>query len=126
MNDDTLLHRQVHPAWVKDNRATSQTFRPTPKDKDMLSVHDGDRIDAESAWLRYTRQGWLSYGVVAVKQGECTRHGLGVIPDPQPESPEHALIDCTALSRSRMRQVARRMTQMANERSWQFRPQDPP
>lgn len=123
MNSNTLLHRQVHPNWIMEGRATSQTFTPTPKDENRLSVHDGDRISAESAWELYTRQGFRSYGVLAVTKGECDLCDLGVVPDPLPESPEHILIDFTGKSRNRAKRVAQRLTRMASARGWMFRPQ---
>lgn len=33
-----LLHRQVHPNWIRDGRITSQAFRPTKKDDNKLSI----------------------------------------------------------------------------------------
>ena len=56
MTDDTLLLRQVNPAWIQDGRITSQVFRPTPKDSKRLSVYDGDQISAEDAWSHYVRE----------------------------------------------------------------------
>ena len=32
MNQDTLLHRQVHPNFTRNGEATPQAFTPTPKD----------------------------------------------------------------------------------------------
>jgi len=40
VNDSTLLHRQVNPAFVQSGRVTSQAFKPTPKDQGLLSVYD--------------------------------------------------------------------------------------
>ena len=126
MNVETPLYRQVHPGWIRDGIATSQTFRPTSKDIGMLSVHDGDRITAAATWERYVAQGMESFGVLAVTKGECERLGLRVIPDPLPESPEHVLIDFTGLNRSRTRQVARLMARMATARGWLFRSHETP
>jgi hypothetical protein len=60
MQNSTLLHRQVHPAWVQDNQLsaqvfeteianiqtgiTSQVFSPTPKDDNQLSVYNGENL----------------------------------------------------------------------------------
>ena len=38
MNENTLLLRQIHPAFIQQNTITSQAFRPTPKDEKLLSV----------------------------------------------------------------------------------------
>jgi hypothetical protein len=44
MTEATLLLRQVHPSFIQHGRVTSQVFRPTLKDKRLLSVYDGDLI----------------------------------------------------------------------------------
>ena len=38
-DDDEVLFRQVHPAFVRDGRPSSQAFRPTPKDEGSLPSH---------------------------------------------------------------------------------------
>ena len=53
MTDDTLLLRQIHPSFVQSGRVTSQAFRPTPKDEFLLSVYDGDRIEAQASWRHF-------------------------------------------------------------------------
>ena len=83
MNDDTLLHRQVHPNFVDSHgETTSQAFRPTPKDKNQLSVYDGNLISAENAWKHYTNDLQLrSIGVMSVSVAECRTLELPVVPD---------------------------------------------
>lgn len=72
MKEDTLLLRQVNPAWVQNGRITSQVFRPTPKDAKRLSMYDGDLISSENAWQHFTEILKLSsVGVTAVSVVEC-------------------------------------------------------
>ena len=47
MTDDTLLLRQVNPAWIQAGRITSQIFRPTPTDQD-----EGQATDASGRGAR--------------------------------------------------------------------------
>ena len=47
MTDDTLLLRQVNPAWIQAGRITSQVFRPTPTDQD-----EGQATDASGRGAR--------------------------------------------------------------------------
>jgi hypothetical protein len=120
MNDDTLLHRQVHPSWVQLGRATSQAFRPTPKDERKLSVYDGDQISAEAAWKHYTNQlAQESVGVMAVSVGECFNEQLQVVPDPTP-CPEHTLIDFSNLTENQIRKKSKRLQVAAQKRGWQY------
>ena len=121
MNANTLLYRQIHPTWVQEGRATSQAFRPTPKDDYRLSVYDGDQITAEAAWNHYTLK-LPSVGVMAVTVAECQRQQLAAISDPLPGFSEHALIDFTGLTANQARRTARQLTRIANARGWQFRP----
>ena len=85
MNDETLLLRQVHPGFVRNERVTSQAFTPRPSDGNRLSVYDGDQIEPEAAWRHYTTlQSLESAGVMAVTLAECTALDLPVRSDPEP------------------------------------------
>ena len=121
MDSDTLLWRQVHPSWVQANRATSQAFRPTPKDQGRLSVNDSGQIGAEDAWREYTVK-FSSSGVLAVTFGECQELGLQLIPAPIADSPSHMLLDFRPFSGGEQRKIAGILASRANDRGWQFRP----
>lgn len=124
LNSDTLLYRQAHPNWIRDDFPTSQAFTPTPKDELRLSAYDGDGVSASSSWEHYTSQGLLSSGVAAVTLEECEWLGLNVILDPLPDSPHHVLIDFSGLSSGQRKRRAQRLTDMAEARGWLFRPED--
>ena len=121
MNDDTLLHRQVSPAWIQAGHITSQVFRPTPKDQKKLSVYDGDLISAEDSWIHFTdMQGFESFGVMSVTVEECQSLELSVQPEPEP-FPEHAIIDFGDLGENQIRKKAKRLKAAAETRGWQYR-----
>ena len=122
MNQDTLLHRQAHPSFVRDGYPTSQAFTPTRKDNDRLSVYDGDMISAALAWEHYTKSlGYVSSGAVSVSVAECEATELPVYSDPA-DFPEHALIDFRGLSGRHRRRRAKRLRDYAVSRGWQFKP----
>ncbi len=122
MNTDTLLLRQVNPSWMRNDRVTSQAFRPTPKDEGRLSTYDGDRITPEDSWRHFTGfLGHRSAGVLAVTVGECEDQNAPAIPDPQTFR-EHVVIDFTGLTRSATRNAAKTLAHLANERGWQYGP----
>lgn len=125
VTDDTFLFRQVHPSWLKEGRATSQAFTPTPKDNRKLSVYDGDRIGAAESWNHYTGElGFRSVGVLAVTARECQAENTSARPDPRP-FPQHAVIDFSDVpSQSRVRATGKRLTRYANDRGWQHGPID--
>jgi hypothetical protein len=121
MTDETLLYRQIHPSFVQHGRATSQAFRPTPKDAGLLSVYDGDLISSDKAWAHYTNVlGFASYGVMAVIVAECLGEGLQARPDPKP-FPEHAVIDFSALAHGDLEKKSKRLKRFAERRGWQYR-----
>lgn len=120
MNNETLLHRQVHPTWVQQGRITSQVFRPTPKDEKLLSVYDGDQITAENAWKHFTKElNSQSVGVMAVTVQECTNQDLKVNLDGDP-FPEHAVIDFTDLNENQIKKKSKHLKVAAEARKWQY------
>ena len=119
MTNETKLYRQVHPAWTRLGRVTSQAFRPTAKDIQRLSVYDGDQISPKGAFEHYS-QSRESLGVLAVTVGECKQLGLRVAPDPLPY-PEHVIIDFSQFSNSETRRLAKKLVELAEDRGWQYR-----
>jgi hypothetical protein len=114
MNDETLLLRQVHPQFLKDDQLTSQAFFPFPKDNGRLSVYDGDQISAEASYHHYTEDlGLQSQGVWAVSGAESAGVGLTYAPDPLTESPAHAVIDFGRRAEKECRKLAKRLRDFA-------------
>lgn len=120
MDNNTLLLRQIHPAFVQQGRVTSQAFRPTPKDQNRLSVYDGDQITANNAFEHYTQQlGYSSMGVLAVTIDECNDVQLPVQPDPEPY-PEHVVIEIAGLGKRDIEIRAKQLRTKAELRGWLF------
>ena len=104
-------------------RTTSQTFLPTPKDVGLLSVYDGDQIDAQQSFVHYTTvQALVSAGVVSVGVGEVTEVNLSWRLDPEP-FPEHAVIDFTSLvTPGQVKAKAAALAEKSRHRSWVYQP----
>ncbi len=120
MNSATLLLRQVNPTFIQAGRITSQVFRPTPKDENMLSVDNGDMISAEDAFVRFTSEpNCHSIGVMAVSKEECDQHELPVSEDGEPY-PEHCSIDFSGFSKKKVEKIAKFLKTLADRRGWQF------
>ena len=118
MNPQTLLMRQINPNFLQNGRPTSQVFRPTPKDESLLSVYDGDLIDAQGAYDHYTTQLQLrSSGVMAVSVEQCSNIDLPSRLDPVP-FPEHAVIDFTGLSNKIRETKSKLLRANAQDRGW--------
>jgi hypothetical protein len=121
VTNTTLLLRQVHPSWLIDKNVSRQTFRPTPKDNNKLSVSDGNMITAEESWKKFTATGYASAGVLAVSRSECTQYYLTVLPDPLENQPEHTLIDFSNKpTRKSQQDTAKILKDFAITRGWQF------
>ena len=120
MDSTARLLRQVHPTWVQNGRVTSQAFRPTPKDENMLSVYDGDLIAAQESWTHFTvEQRLQSVGVLAVTVGECTAMELPVQADPATFA-EHALIDFRNLGGNVIKKKGDTLAGQARARGWLY------
>jgi len=121
MTEATLLLRQINPSFIQQGRVTSQAFRPTPKDRQKLSVYDGDLITAQRAWVHFTGGGHQSVGVLAVTVGECTREELVARSSPKPHFPEHAEIDFLAFTPNQCEKKGKRLRSAAEGRGWLHR-----
>jgi len=117
---DTPLWRQIHPSFVENSLVGSQAFRPTPKDRDLLSFEDGDRITAESSWKRFTVDGHLrSVGVLSVSVEECTAQSLRVEADGI-GVPEHVSVDFAGKPNGMRKTISKLLRDQAVRRGWQF------
>lgn len=122
IEDTTALYRQIHPSFIHDGRATSQAFKPMPKDEGKLSVYCGSIISAQDSWLHYTEQQKLaSGGVLSVLAGECRSYGVPPTLDADPY-PSHASIDFTAHNANQIEKISKHLRNIAMAKGWQFRP----
>lgn len=121
MNPDTTLLRQIHPGFLQNGRVTSQVFRPTPKDENMLSVDNGNQVSAEDSFNRFiATPNCTSMGVQAVTKLDCDEHELPVEQDGQPY-PEHCFIDYRTFSKNQIERKAKLLRVKAEERGWLYR-----
>lgn len=118
-----LLHRQVHPAFLRDGRPSSQAFAPTAKDDGGLSVSRDSRASADVAFRRHTQdRGLKSAGVWSVSVAECASLSLAAYSDELPDDDAHALVDFTGLSNSQVRQRADKLAELARRRGRLYPP----
>ena len=120
MTSETLLLRQIHPSFVQNGRATSQAFRPTPKDESQLSLDNGDKVLPEVAWRRFSLQPECSsYGVMAVSHGECSTNSIRVVEDGAPY-PEHCYIDFSSFGTKASERIGKKLAALAHSRGWLY------
>jgi hypothetical protein len=121
VTDETLLLRQVNPAFVQNGRPSSQVFRPTPKVENRLSVYDGDLITPERSWRHFVALGYRSSGVLAVIVQECKDQSLPVVSSPE-IFVEHAHVDFAGYSKSQVEVKGKRLLSVAIVRGWLYQP----
>jgi len=134
MQDSTILHRQVHPKFIQDNKISSQAFEVDPKpvgnifssvfvpselDKNQLSVYNGEKFNAEESFSHYTKT-LESAGVVSVTIEECKSIDLDAVEDNKPFD-GHSYIDFNTLGTSQAKVKAKKLKAKAVARDWTFK-----
>jgi hypothetical protein len=134
MDKSTLLHRQVHPSFVQENKIsfqvfenipstelqiTSSVFSPTPKDENKLSVYNGNKYSPEQSFNHYL-QSYKSVGVVSVTVEECENTSLICKEDNNPFD-GHSYIDFQTLAGNSVKAKAKILKALATKRGWQFK-----
>lgn len=134
MQDSTILHRQVHPSLVQDNKFSSKAFEigsvrvgqiassvfmPRESDRNQLSVYNGDKFSAEESHDHYI-QTLKSAGVVSVSVQECKSIELSAAEDNIPFD-GHSYIDFKTLNKSQAKVKAKKLKALAVIRDWTFK-----
>lgn len=134
MNKDILL-RQVHPTHFSNNTLSSGAFRPTPSDKDQLSVDCGNMTTPKLSFelhkkkTRKNSDGTIVHletvGTWGFTRDLCHTENLRVLPDPivddtsQPNNIAHHLVDFSSITGENPKKkndtVAKRLRRQALE-----------
>jgi hypothetical protein len=120
--DDELLHRQVHPNFLKgDGSLMSSAFKPTPKDVAKLSTTRDSLLDAEASYNWYTGSVGESSGTWSVTMAEATASEVEVIVDGgQDELPEaHVSLSFDGKTRGQSERTAKALRDCAISRGRQ-------
>ena len=118
-DDDEVLFRQVHPGFMQGDTPSSQSFMPTSKDDNKLSVDRSSLTTAKDSYQLFTGNGFESRAVYGVTVGEFREQDIPCIGDPldssngQAANPAHALADYRAHTPSRQKIKAKRLKQKA-------------
>lgn len=126
MNQDTLLHRQVHPSFRQFDSvsaqafiATSQAFAPTSKDAGKLSVYNGDKYTAQESFEHFLQtETNSSCGVLSVTPAECDTNTVKSEEDNDPFD-GHAFIDFRDKGNNQVKAISKKLRDCAISRGWQ-------
>jgi hypothetical protein len=133
MKENTLLHRQVHPNFIQNNKfsvqvfesdnnvptITSSVFVPKKSDEGELSVYNGDKFSAEESHNHYVKE-LESAGVVSVTIAECKAIDLSAVEDNKPYD-GHSFIDFKKLPTSQIKIKAKILKSKAATRDWTYK-----
>lgn len=127
MTPDTLLLRQVAPAFVQNGEPSRQAFKPTQKDKIddatyHLSVYNGDKFTPRAAFEHYAQKlGLASAGTLGVTVSECEAASTSAIEDNEPFD-GHCAIAFKNLSNNQIDKAAKKLKDAAMKRGWLYKP----
>ena len=111
--DTTPLHRQLVHNWIRNGRVTSQGFKPTRKDNNVLSLAHGDVVSPAESQQRHRARGYQSDAVATLTGADCRQVELRPIHDGDP-TPEHVSMPYPPdASNSQRNDVARRLAARA-------------
>lgn len=129
MTGETLLHRQINPNWVQNTTISSQaflsevdissqSFTPTEKDEDLLSVYNGEKFTAEESYIHY-RKNYPSIGVLSVNVTEVySIDKLSCVENNDPFD-GHSIINYTEVeSKNQIKKKAKLLRNLAVARGW--------
>jgi hypothetical protein len=123
-NPSELLHRNVHPKFILDNRITSQAFLLKKEDCGALSVQQNSMASPKVAYERYTSREFESGGVWSVTVAECDELELKVYDDPIEKDDSHSIVDLTAYSNKQARKYTDKLSRKAQDKGCQYHPPD--
>ncbi len=135
MEEESLLHRQIHPTFVVNDIVSNQAFiennfvvssgafTPTQKDKDKLSVYNGEKFSAKDSYEHYTAS-YKACGVLSVTVEEVKSiQPLSSTEDNNPFD-GHCYIDFSSVSsKSQKTKIAGKLRNAAVNRGWTYKPE---
>ncbi|AEI03030.1 hypothetical protein OCA5_c18940 [Afipia carboxidovorans OM5] len=110
-----VLFRQVHPRFYENGVPSSQPFKPTDKDQNLLSVDRSSIVSAEDAHVNYVNGGFQSSAVFGLTVAEFGYEAIDCHSSPLdgtngvPKNPAHSHADYSPHTSSRQKNIAKRL-----------------
>lgn len=135
MEENSLLHRQIHPSFVVNNIVSNQAFienqlvvssgafNPTEKDENKLSVYNGEKFSPKDSFDHYTAQ-YSSCGVLSLTVEEVK--SISPLTSTEDNEPYdgHCYIDfSTVESKNQKTKKASQLRDLAVKRKWTYKPE---
>ncbi|MDD1536094.1 MULTISPECIES: hypothetical protein [unclassified Bradyrhizobium] len=118
-NAHEVLFRQIHPKFIENGEPSSDRFRPSAQDQNMLSLDRSALITASEAHAQYVATGKQSAAVFGVSVAEFAKESLTCVEDPipvketTPANPAHCLADYSPHALKDQKLIAKRLKRVA-------------
>ena len=135
MEEESLLHRQIHPSFVVNDIVSNQAFienkfilssgafMPTEKDTDKLSVYNGDKFSAKESFEHYITD-YTSCGVLSTTIQEVKSISLLSVTEDNYPFDGHSYIDFSVVSSKNQKiKKAGLLRDIAVARNWTYKPE---
>lgn len=123
INNSEVLFRQVHPSFLEKNgEPSSQPFKPSEKDANLMSVDRSTITTAAASYALYTSNGFSSVAVYGLSVGEFEVEKISCTSNPvdktstQAANPAHALANYENFRTSSQKNIAKRLKRVALNR----------
>jgi hypothetical protein len=119
---EEVLFRQIHPNFYDNDFPSSESFAPSRKDNNKLSVDRSSLTTAGRAHALFTGNGFKSEAVYGVSVAEFRAENLPCYPDPLEAegtlaaNPAHAYADFSTFSPTQGKKIAKRLRNNAVNR----------
>ncbi len=125
-----IVFRQIHPNCMHDGEPSSDRFRPSEKDANMLSVDRSALVSAEQSHTLYTANGNASAAVFGLSVAEFAGDSVTCFENPVEATPAtvanpaHALADYSAHTLKQQKLIAKKLKRAAVARGQLHPPPD--
>ena len=115
IDEAEVLFRQVHPTFYENGVPSSQPFKPTEKDENLLSVDRSSLTSAAASHESYVAGGLSSSAVYGLTVGEFLVETIDCRPDPleenegQAKNEAHSVADYSQHKSNQQKIIAKRL-----------------
>lgn len=112
---EELLFRQIHPNFLEKGQPSSDRFRPSAGDQNLMSVDRGVLTTAAASHALYNANGRVSAAVFGLSVADLATESVTCKSDPlgdnagQQANSAHALADYSVHSEKAQKNVAKRL-----------------
>jgi hypothetical protein len=110
-----VLFRQVHPTFYENGVPSSQPFKPTEKDENLLSLDRSSLTSPAASHDAYVASGLMSSAVYGLSVGEFETQSIDCRADPieakegQSKNVAHSVADFSPHKTSQQKNIAKRL-----------------